>query len=91
MFSLLLTTTTTDVMQAVAAFQAALQYNPQNVEVSRKIKRLTQLARDKKRAQEVETMRSNIDMRKYLDPMKSELVSVLHNSYIHMRVFLLYE
>eukprot|EP00268_Persea_americana_P021905 TRINITY_DN2179_c0_g1_i1.p1 TRINITY_DN2179_c0_g1~~TRINITY_DN2179_c0_g1_i1.p1 ORF type:complete len:328 (-),score=56.19 TRINITY_DN2179_c0_g1_i1:545-1528(-) len=58
---------------AVAAFQAALQYNPQNAEVSRKIKRLTQLARDKKRAQEVETMRSNIDIRKHLDPMKPEL------------------
>lgn len=62
-------------MQAVAAFQEALQYNPQNAEVSRKIKRLTQLARDKKRAQEVETMRSNIDIRKHLYPMKPELVS----------------
>lgn len=58
---------------AVAAFQLALQYNPQNAEVSRKIKRLTQLARDKKRAQEVETLRSNIDIQKCLDPMKSEL------------------
>eukprot|EP00262_Sarcandra_glabra_P009424 TRINITY_DN23806_c0_g1_i1.p1 TRINITY_DN23806_c0_g1~~TRINITY_DN23806_c0_g1_i1.p1 ORF type:complete len:366 (-),score=57.99 TRINITY_DN23806_c0_g1_i1:176-1141(-) len=58
---------------AVAAFQVALQHNPQNAEVSRKIKRLTQLARDKKRVQEVETIRSNIDMRKYLDPLKSEL------------------
>ena len=40
------------------------------------MKRLSQLARDKKRAQEVETMRSNVDMTKHLDIVKSELVSV---------------
>ncbi|XP_058106106.1 uncharacterized protein LOC131249376 isoform X3 [Magnolia sinica] len=58
---------------AVAAFQSALQHNPQSSEVSKKIKRLTQLARDRKRAQEVETIRSNVDMGKYLDPLKLEL------------------
>lgn len=62
-------------MQAIAAFQLALQYNPQSVEVSKKIKRLSQLARDKKRVLEVESMRSSIDIAKYLEPLKSELVS----------------
>ncbi|KZV56279.1 hypothetical protein F511_00276 [Dorcoceras hygrometricum] len=58
---------------ALAAFQLALKYNSQSSEVSRKIKRLTQLARDEKRAQEVENMRSNVDMAKHLDSVKSEL------------------
>ncbi|KAL8481683.1 hypothetical protein ACS0TY_027991 [Phlomoides rotata] len=58
---------------ALAAFQVALKYNPQSSEVSKKIKRLTQLAKDKKRAQEVETMRSNVDMAKHLDSLKTEL------------------
>ncbi|PIN07608.1 Methylmalonate semialdehyde dehydrogenase [Handroanthus impetiginosus] len=59
--------------EALAAFQVALKYNAQSSEVSKKIKRLRQLARDKKRAQEVETMRSNIDVAKHLDSLKSEL------------------
>ena len=63
--------------QSLAAFQIALQHNPQSSEVSRKIKKLTQLARDKKRAQEVENMRSNVDMAKHLETLKSELVSVV--------------
>lgn len=58
---------------ALVAFQAALQYNPQSSEVTKKIKRLSQLAKDKQRAQEVETMRSNIDMSKHLDLLKSEM------------------
>ncbi|OVA15535.1 Tetratricopeptide TPR-1 [Macleaya cordata] len=58
---------------AIAAFQIALQHNPQSTEVSKKIKRLAQLAKDKKRVQEVENIRSNIDMGKHLDPLKSEL------------------
>lgn len=57
---------------AVAAFQVALQYNPQSAEISKKIKRLTQLAREKKRAEEVENIRSNMDMGKYLEYMKPE-------------------
>ncbi|XP_010938344.1 uncharacterized protein [Elaeis guineensis] len=57
---------------AVAALQVALQYNPQSVEISKKIKRLTQLAREKKRAEEVENIRSNVDMGKYLEPLKLE-------------------
>ncbi|KAE9453125.1 hypothetical protein C3L33_14998, partial [Rhododendron williamsianum] len=61
---------------ALAAFQIALQHNPQSSEVSKKIKRLTQLAKDKKRVQEVETMRSNIDMAKHLDELKSELSEI---------------
>ncbi|KAL0414491.1 UNVERIFIED_CONTAM: Stress-induced-phosphoprotein 1 [Sesamum radiatum] len=64
---------------ALAAFEVALKYNSQSSEVSKKIKRLTQLARDKKRAQEVETMRSNVDMSKHLDSVKSEL-SVKHGA-----------
>ncbi|XAR49069.1 hypothetical protein NMG60_11032115 [Bertholletia excelsa] len=59
--------------EALAAFQVALQYNPQSSEVSKKIKRLTQLAKDKKQAQELENLRSNVDMAKHLDAMKSEL------------------
>ncbi|KAL3649004.1 hypothetical protein CASFOL_005407 [Castilleja foliolosa] len=58
---------------ALAAFQVALKYNPRSSEVSKKIKKLTQLWKDKKRAQEVETMRSNVDMSKHLDSVKNEL------------------
>ncbi|KAK2980639.1 hypothetical protein RJ640_011447, partial [Escallonia rubra] len=58
---------------ALAAFHIALQHNPQSSEVSKKIKRLSQLARDKKRAEEVENMRSNVDMVKHLDYVKTEL------------------
>ncbi|GKV42374.1 hypothetical protein SLEP1_g49786 [Rubroshorea leprosula] len=58
---------------ALAAFQTALQYNPQSKEVSRKIKRLSQLAKDKKRAQEVQNLRSNVDMAKNLESVKSEM------------------
>lgn len=58
---------------AMAAFQIALQYNPQSSEVTKKIKRLSQLAKDKQRAEEVEIMRSNIDMAKHLDVLKSEM------------------
>ena len=67
-------------LQALAAFQIALQYNPQSAEVSRKIKRLSQLAKDKKRAQEVQNLRSNIDMAKSLGTLKSEMVSSLNKS-----------
>lgn len=62
-------------MQAVAAFQVALQCNPLSVEVSKKFKRLTQLVGEKKRAEEVENIRSSVDMGKYLDFLKAELVS----------------
>ncbi|KAI3969049.1 hypothetical protein MKW92_021682 [Papaver armeniacum] len=58
---------------AIAALQIALQYNPQSAEVSRKIKRLGQLAKDKKRVQELESIRSNIDMGKHLEPLNKEL------------------
>ncbi|XP_059448284.1 uncharacterized protein LOC132179560 [Corylus avellana] len=58
---------------ALAAFQTTLQYNPQSSEVSRKIKRVSQLARDKKRAQEVENKRLKVDVGKNLDTLKSEM------------------
>ncbi|KAJ3674739.1 hypothetical protein LUZ60_005355 [Juncus effusus] len=58
---------------AVDAFQEALKHNPQNTEVSKKIKRLGQLAREKKRVLQVENLRSNVDISKLLDPFKSEL------------------
>jgi hypothetical protein len=64
-------------VQAISSFQIALQHNPQNTEVSRKIKRLTQLAREKKRALDVENMRSNVDVAKNLDSLKTELVGSL--------------
>ncbi|KAH9764833.1 TPR REGION domain-containing protein [Citrus sinensis] len=59
--------------KALSAFQTSLQYNPQSAEVSRKIKRVSQLAKDKKRAQEVENIRSNVDMVQHLDEFKSEM------------------
>ncbi|KAE8703052.1 hypothetical protein F3Y22_tig00110474pilonHSYRG00022 [Hibiscus syriacus] len=62
---------------ALAAFQIAVQYNPQSAEVSRKIKRLSQLAKDNKRAQEVQNLRSNVDIAKGLETLKSEMVSSL--------------
>jgi len=65
--------------EAISAFQTALQHNPQNAEVSRKIKRLSQLAREKKRALDVESMRSNVDIGKNLDSLKTELVSFIVN------------
>lgn len=61
--------------EAISAFQIALEYNPQNTEVSRKIKRLTQLAREQKRAVDVENMRSNIDVGKNLGSLKTELAA----------------
>lgn len=68
-------------MQAISAFQIALQHNPQNTEVSRKIKRLTQLAREQKRAVDVENLRSNIDIGKNLQSLKKELVSFFYCSH----------
>jgi hypothetical protein len=61
----------------MSAFQVALQHNPQNIEVSMKIKRLTQLAREKKRALDVESMRSNIDIGRNFQSLKTELMSLL--------------
>ncbi|XP_023743034.1 uncharacterized protein LOC111891191 [Lactuca sativa] len=58
---------------ALEAFRIASQHNPQSTEVSRKIKRLTQLSKDKKRSEEVDNMRSNVDLAKHLDSFKSEL------------------
>ncbi|XP_050373493.1 uncharacterized protein LOC126791130 [Argentina anserina] len=58
---------------ALTAFQTALQYNPKSVEVSRKMKKISQLAKDKKRAEEVDKMRSNVDLAKHLDKLKSEV------------------
>jgi phage host-nuclease inhibitor protein Gam len=58
-----------------------LQHNSQNAEVSRKIKRLSQLAREKKRALDVENMRSNVDIAKNLESLKTELVSFTVETY----------
>nr|XP_004247592.1 E3 ubiquitin-protein ligase CHIP [Solanum lycopersicum] len=58
---------------ALAAFRIASKYNPQSSEVSKKIKTLTQLAKDKKRTEELENMRTNIDMAKHFHALKSEL------------------
>ncbi|KAG0497221.1 hypothetical protein HPP92_001912 [Vanilla planifolia] len=59
---------------AVVALQEALVYNPQSVEVSKKIKKLSLLAKEKKQAEELESIRSRLDMKIYLEPFKSELV-----------------
>uniref|UniRef100_K3Z8A0 Uncharacterized protein n=1 Tax=Setaria italica TaxID=4555 RepID=K3Z8A0_SETIT len=61
--------------EAISAFEIALQLNPQNTEVSRKIKRLSQLAREKKRALDVESMRSNVNVGKNLESLKTELAA----------------
>ncbi|CAN1310398.1 Stress-induced-phosphoprotein 1 [Linum perenne] len=73
--------------EALASFQEALQYNPQSAEVSRKIKRITQLARDKKRAKEVESMRSNIDISKHLNQLKAELSERLESEELEKEMF----
>ncbi|CAN1193389.1 Stress-induced-phosphoprotein 1 [Linum perenne] len=73
--------------EALASFQEALQYNPQSAEVSRKIKRITQLSRDKKRAQEVESMRSNIDISKHLNQLKAELSERLESEELEKEMF----
>lgn len=62
----------------------ALKYNPQSSEVSKKIKKLELLNKDKKRAQEVENLKANVDMTKHLDALKSELVSSL----LHFKQYL---
>ncbi|KAL8162703.1 hypothetical protein V2J09_014192 [Rumex salicifolius] len=59
--------------EALDVFQVASQYNPQSTEVSKKIKRMTQLVKDKQRVQEVEKRKSNIDMTKHLSSLKTEL------------------
>ncbi|PWA69985.1 tetratricopeptide repeat (TPR)-like superfamily protein [Artemisia annua] len=61
---------------ALDAFKIASQHNPQSTEVSRKIKRLTQLSKDKKQKEEVDNMRSNVDLAKHLDEFKSELAQM---------------
>ncbi|CAI9118398.1 OLC1v1019963C1 [Oldenlandia corymbosa var. corymbosa] len=58
---------------ALAAFEMALKYNPKSSEVSKKIKRLSQLDKDKKQAKEVENLKANVDMAKHLDSVKLEL------------------
>jgi len=37
--------------------------------------------KDSKRAQEVENMRSNVDMAKHLDTLKPEMVSTINSGY----------
>uniref|UniRef100_A0A0E0MPE2 Uncharacterized protein n=1 Tax=Oryza punctata TaxID=4537 RepID=A0A0E0MPE2_ORYPU len=73
--------------KAISSFQIALQHNPQNTEVSRKIKRLTQLAREKKRALDVENMRSNVDVAKNLDSLKTELAGKYGDAELGQSIF----
>ncbi|KAJ4783060.1 Tetratricopeptide repeat protein 1-like protein [Rhynchospora pubera] len=58
---------------ALSAFQLALHRNPHNSEVSSKIKRLTQLARETKRLLQVDTLRSNINISNLFQPFQSDL------------------
>lgn len=73
--------------EAISVFQIALQHNPQNTEVSRKIKRLTQLAREKKRALDVENIRSNIDIGKNLESLKTELAAKYGDAEMGQNIF----
>lgn len=59
----------------MAAFEKALEYNPRSAEVARKIKRLGQLQKEKQIAQELENLKSNVNVAKHLESFKSELVS----------------
>ncbi|KAL9255322.1 Stress-induced-phosphoprotein 1-like protein [Drosera capensis] len=59
--------------EALAAFQEALKYNSRNAEVSKKIKRLEQVIKEKRRSEELASIRSNVDMAKHLSAVKSEL------------------
>ncbi|KAK9725503.1 hypothetical protein RND81_05G148700 [Saponaria officinalis] len=59
--------------EALEAFQVASKHNPQSTEVSKKIKRILQLVKDKQRSEEVEKMRANVDVSKHLTAFKSEL------------------
>ncbi|KAL9248650.1 Stress-induced-phosphoprotein 1-like protein [Drosera capensis] len=60
--------------EALAAFQEALKYNSQNAEVSKKIKKLEQVIKEKKRSKELASIRSNVDMARHMSAVKSELV-----------------
>ncbi|KAI4965205.1 hypothetical protein ZWY2020_055243 [Hordeum vulgare] len=73
--------------EAISAFQIALQHNPQNTEVSRKIKRLTQLAREQKRAVDVENLRSNVDIGKNLQSLKKELATKYGDAEMGQNIF----
>lgn len=46
-------------LQALASYKEALIQNPQSTEVAIKIKRLTQLVREKKRAQDKQPVKTN--------------------------------
>lgn len=73
--------------EAVAAFREALQQNPESTEVSSKIKRLSLLARDKKRVQEKQAIRANVNMAKTLEYLKSELVQNVESQEIGEELF----
>lgn len=72
---------------AIAAFQVALQHNPQNMEISKKIKRLTQLAREKKRVLEVQSIRSSVNMAKFLEPLKPEFSAAFPSEDVWKDIF----
>lgn len=67
--------------EALAAYREALQQNPQSSEVSTKIKRLSQLVRDKKRTQDKQAARSTVKVDKCseFDILRSELVQRIND------------
>lgn len=78
----------TAIAQALASFHEAQKYNPQSVEISKKIKRLSQLDKEKKRSQEVENIKSNVDMRNFFGPLKPEIVSFIMTIQLFIDLFL---
>lgn len=67
--------------EALAAYKEALQQNPQSTEVATKIKRLSQLVRDKKRTQDKLAAKGSSKGDKYLnfDTLKSDLAPKVNN------------
>eukprot|EP00250_Pteridium_aquilinum_P006566 c16455_g1_i2 orf=228-1178(+) len=67
--------------EALAAYREALGQNPQSNEVSTKIKRLSQLVRDKKRTQDKQAARGTpkVDKCFNFDTLKSELVQKIND------------
>ncbi|MCO5560023.1 hypothetical protein L7F22_013629 [Adiantum nelumboides] len=75
--------------EALAAYKEALQQNPQSTEVATKIKRLSQLIRDKKRTQDKLVAKGSAKGDKCLnfDSLKLELAPKLNNDKLVENIF----
>lgn len=75
--------------EALAAYREALEQNPQSSEVATKIKRLSQLVRDKKRAQDKEAAKSipRVDKCLNFDQLRSELAQKVNDEMLGEHVY----